>query len=97
MTRVTPSLTARVAKPDSVLVRELAGELVLLNLDTESYFGLDEIGTRMWTVLLSAESIEAACSVLAAEYEIEPGELRRDLADFVDELARAQLLHVVAA
>jgi hypothetical protein len=50
----------RVAIGADVLVRELQGELVLLNLKSETYFGLDEVGTRMWSVLTSTPSIRAA-------------------------------------
>jgi len=87
-------LKGRVTAPEGVLVRELGGESVLLNLDSESYFGLDEVGTRMWAALTSKPSIEAAFEELLAEYEVEPGQLREDLASFVDKLAEAGLIDV---
>src|SRR5690242_21308710 len=37
-------------------------ESVLLNLETERYFGLDETGTRMWQVVTAAPNIDAARS-----------------------------------
>ena len=49
-----------VRAPGHVLVRELEGESVLLNLDSEAYFGLDEVGTRMWAVLTTSPTIQAA-------------------------------------
>jgi len=55
-----PAFSQSVRIPAHVLVRQLAGESVLLNLQTERYFGLDEVGTRMWTHLTSSVSIEAA-------------------------------------
>jgi len=65
----------RVVTSDDVLVRELSGEAVLLNLNSEVYFGLDEIGFRMWTVLTSTDSIGAAYEQLFSEYEVEPDQL----------------------
>src|SRR6266496_3642495 len=88
------SMNARVTQPDEVLVRELDGESVLLNLATESYFGLDPVGTRMWFALTTSPSIEAAYVALAAEYEIEPEQLRADLAHFISSLAQAGLIDV---
>ena len=32
-----------VTVPNGILVRELVGESVLLNLNSESYFGIDEV------------------------------------------------------
>lgn len=84
----------RVLAPDAVLVRELDGESVLLHLDRESYFGLDDVGTRMWQVLTTAASVEAAYQALLAEYNVDPDLLRRDLADLVQQLVEQGLLEV---
>ena len=87
----------KVIVPDGVLVRQLAGESVLLNLETESYFGLDEIGSRMWIVLTESPSIELAFETLAAEYEVEREKLRSDLGNFIQKLIELGLLSVDAA
>jgi coenzyme PQQ synthesis protein D (PqqD) len=84
----------RISIPDGVMVRQLEGESVLLNLNSESYFGLDDVGTRMWTVLTESESIETAFQTLLAEYEVEPEQLRTDLCSFIDKLSVAGLIDV---
>jgi hypothetical protein len=86
----------RVETPEGVLVRELQGESVLLNLDSEAYFGLDDVGTRMWDALAAAGTVEAAYERLLAEFEVDPGRLRADLDAFIETLAGAGLLRVVA-
>jgi hypothetical protein len=86
------SLDDRVVVGPDVLVRPLADELVLLNVKTETYFGLDSVGMRMWTALLEAASIRAACDALLAEYEIDAEALRRDVEVFVGELETRQLV-----
>jgi hypothetical protein len=87
-------LKQRVTVADGVLVRDLAGESVLLNLGTESYFGLDEVGTRMWSALTRAPSIDSALEELLGEYEADPVQLRDDLLVFVDRLAEARLVDI---
>ena len=86
----------KVTVPDGVLVRDLAGESVLLNLNSESYFGLDEVGTRMWTVLMASPCIEAAFDTLLIEYEVDPVQLRNDLHNFIEKLIDLGLLDVQA-
>jgi hypothetical protein len=76
------------------MFREIAGEAVLLNLDRETYFGLDEVGTSMWNELIAAPSIEGAFEVLAGEFEVEPDTLRADLVAFVERLAEAGLVAI---
>ena len=84
----------QVTAPDDVLVRVLDGEAVILNLDSESYFGLDEVGTRMWTLLTESASIQAAYDVLASEYEVEPAQLKTDLVDLICQLQENGLVAV---
>ena len=85
----------RISIPDGVMVRQLEGESFCLNLNSESYFGLDDVGTRMWLVLTDSESIETAYQSLLAEYEVAPEQLQTDLCGFVDKLAEAGLINVI--
>jgi hypothetical protein len=86
------SLTKRVAVQPDVLVNVIDGESVLLNLKSESYFGLDEVGTRMWQVLTHSDSIKAAYETLLAEYDVEPETLQRDLEELIDQLVEHGLV-----
>ena len=84
----------RVSAREGVLVRELQGELVLLNLDSEAYFGLDEMGTRMWAVLTQSPTVGAVFDTLAGEYEVEPRQLEEDLGRFIEGLQEAGLIEL---
>jgi len=83
---------SRVQVPEDVLLSELDGESVILNLKTETYFGLDEVGTRMWSALTTADSVQAAFDVLSEEYDVEPERLREDLSVLLDKLFEHGLL-----
>lgn len=80
--------------PETVLFRELDGEAVILNLETESYLGLDAVGTRMWNVLTAQPSIEAAYQVLLAEYDVAPETLRADLERLIGEMLEHKLVNL---
>jgi hypothetical protein len=77
--------------PD-VLFRQLSDEAVLVNLKTEVYLGLNAVGTRMWSALNGAGSVQAAYDALLAEYEVEPATLRHELEEFIDQLIAQQLI-----
>jgi hypothetical protein len=85
---------SRIEIPQGILVRQLQGESVLLNLESESYFGLDEVGTRLFCALTSADSIDSAVEMLLGEYDVDPERLRADVDGFIDELAGAGLVRV---
>ncbi|HEY9851466.1 MAG TPA: PqqD family protein [Leptolyngbyaceae cyanobacterium] len=84
----------RISIAEDVLFRELDGESVILNLKSERYFGLDEVGTRMWEVLSSCESIEDAYEVLLSEYDVVPEQLRNDLYKLIENLVEHGLVNV---
>jgi hypothetical protein len=89
---MTISFSDRVAVPDGVLISHLQEESVILNLESERYFGLDDVGTRFLTVLTSSESIEAAYETLREEYDVDPRALRDDLRELVENLVNQGLL-----
>ena len=90
---VTPFDSKISVSPD-VMVRQVGGESVVLDLTTERYLGIDEVGTRMWQLLFGADSIEAAYRSLLAEFDVEDEQLRRDLDDFVQELLQLGLIQL---
>ena len=89
---MTISFSDRVTVPDDVLISRLQEESVILNLDSERYFGLDDVGTRFLSVLTSSESIEAAYERLRNEYDVDPQILRNDLLSLVNNLIDQGLL-----
>ena len=84
----------RISIPDGVLVQELQGESVLLNVNTENYYGLDEVGTRMWAVLSEAPSIADAIDSLLDEYEVERAILENDVDELLTQLLDMKLVEL---
>jgi hypothetical protein len=86
--------TTRIGVPSYVVVRSFEKECVLLNLENESYYGLDHIGMRMWQVLTQSENIQAAHKVLLAEYDVDDATLRRELEDLIEKLVEHGLVEL---
>ncbi len=94
---LTLSFTEQATAPAHVLVRFLDRESVLLNLETEQYFGLDETGTRMWQLVTDSPNIDAAYEELLAEFDVEPELLRSNLTELLGQLVENGLLQVLPA
>ena len=90
------SFSDRVKVPEGVLVSNLQDESVILNLDSERYFGLDNVGTRILTVLTNSDSIETAYESLLAEYDVDRTVLRQDLLALIENLLQQGLIQVSA-
>ena len=77
---------------NKILFQKLGKEAVILHLDSEEYFGLDEIGTRIWEVLKQEGSTEKALSILLEEYNVEEEILRADIEEIIAQLRKEKIL-----
>lgn len=80
--------------PD-VVVRELDGESVVLDLSSGRYFGLNGVGTRVWQLIGQGHAVDGLIKAVAAEYEADEATIERDVLALVEELETRGL--VVAA
>jgi hypothetical protein len=84
----------KVSISPEVLFQEVSGEMVLLDLASENYFGLDEIGARIWGLLESGSSVGETLDALMEEYEVEREMLESDVRELLEKLVEAGLITV---
>lgn len=85
--------TTVVAIKDQVSA-DLAGEAVILNLKSGVYYGLNEVGARIWELIQEPRTVAAIRDTLLEEYEIDRDGCDRDLLALLQELATAELIEV---
>jgi sorbitol-specific phosphotransferase system component IIA len=91
------ALDQTVTLTPNVLAQEVSGETVLLDLSGEKYFGLNEVGTRVWQLLQESGDLNWIFSTLLEEYEIEPATLERDLTQLITDMEEAHIVTVARA
>jgi Coenzyme PQQ synthesis protein D (PqqD) len=82
----------RVTIDETTAWQMVDGRVVMLELDSEHYFRLDAVGSRMWELLSTDGDVDAAYARLLEEYEVDGDVLRTDLEDFVERLIAKGLL-----
>lgn len=87
-------LSTSVVPAQDVLVQELDGEAVFLNLDSERYFGLDDVGTRIWQHLVEHRRVGRICEEMHKEFDVDETRLRADVFNLLEELIEAGLVRV---
>lgn len=90
------SLDASLVVPDDVIFRELDGEAIILNLATGIYFGLDEVGTRLWALVTEAGPLRRAVDVMADEYDVDRPALEADVIELAAGLIDKGLVQIKA-
>jgi hypothetical protein len=90
--------------PSSVVVASseqvscpLGEESAILNLKNSVYYGLNEVGARVWNLVQQPRSIAEVRDAIADEYEVEPGRCEREIIDIVQKLKDEGLVELKGA
>ena len=89
--------TARVRLAKGVLMQKVGDDAILLNLNTENYFTLDETGTRIIDTLQESDSLNQAVRELVGIYEVDESKLTSDAIRLVEECEQHGLLQITQA
>ncbi len=80
---------------DEVIFQVVDDESVLLDLASENYLGLDEVGTRIWGLIDGGETMRSVVAILLDEYDIDEDTLVRDLENLLGDLQTQGLIKLV--
>lgn len=73
-------------RPSPTAAHQKVGEeAVLINLNTGSYYSLNDTGAMFWDLLDGQRTIADCARLIAAEYEVEPELVEADLLELADE------------
>lgn len=75
---------------DRVLCRIVEDEAVLLDLDSGQYYGLNNVGTRIWQLLGAGHSASSICELVVQEFEV--AEAEADVEALIEMLLAKRLL-----
>jgi hypothetical protein len=75
-----------------VVFQEVEGEMVLLDLEGERYYVLDDIGTRCWQLLNEHGDVEKIVASMLAEFDVDEATLRSDIDALLGRLSEARLV-----
>jgi hypothetical protein len=79
-----------------VVWRDLDGEVVILNLATGNYYGLEGAANAMWQLLVEHGSTEKVIEIMTREYDVDVARLQQDLDALVQDLVRRSILQIEA-
>lgn len=77
------------------LYSEIDSEAVLLDINSGTYFGLNEVSNQIWQWLQTPTAEERLVELLLAEYEVSESQANADLQSFLQEMLNNGLIEVV--
>lgn len=88
------STTAIISTAPEQIASELGGEAVILNLATGMYYGLNEVGARVWELIQQPCPFDSIFHTLLEEYDVDPDLCKQDLTKILVEMKEAHLIEV---
>ena len=77
---------------DNLPTGEVDGELVALDLDRGHCFGMDQVGSAIWSIAAQPVRVGTIVDELAATHDVERGQCAADVLPFIRELVAEGLL-----
>ena len=87
-------LPQRIKISERALYQQIENEMVILDLAKEQYYGLDDVGARMWQLIVQHEDTDTILKELGSYYDADEAVLSNDLSDLITKLLSAGLLTV---
>jgi Coenzyme PQQ synthesis protein D (PqqD) len=72
----------------------MAGEAIVLNMKSGTYFGMDQVGALIWNLLDKPRTVGEIREAIVREYEVDSDTCERDLTSFLDSLESAGLIEI---
>ena len=76
---------------------DLAGEAVILHLGQGVYYGLDEVGARVWSLIQQPRTPAQIRDAILDEYDVTSEQCERDVLKLLADLASSELIEVRSA
>ena len=89
------SLDARFKVAGDIHVRTFDGELVILDLARGDYFGVNELGARLWEGLVAGKTPREIAAEIQGDYDVAQETLLADLDKLTSDLVTRGLLRAV--
>lgn len=80
-----------------LIKREIAGDTILVPVgktvyDSNGLFVLNELGAFIWDLLPNVDTQEEICQAILKEYEVSEEEARKDIAEFMNQLQKLDVI-----
>jgi hypothetical protein len=72
----------------------MGGEVVILDLTSGTYYGLDVLGARVWSLIEQPASIAVIRDAVMADYDVDAITCERDVLKFLQQMQTVGLVEV---
>ena len=89
------ALTQTLVRQEEILASVMEDEVVMMNLQTDSYYGTNAVGTRIWELLEQPLTVAELCQRLQEEFEVDDETCQQDVLPFLEKIIDEKLVRII--
>jgi Coenzyme PQQ synthesis protein D (PqqD) len=82
------------SKSTQILSSTIDDEVVMMSSEKGMYYNLNPIGSRIWELLETPQTIESLCAQLMDEYDVDEATCKQETEEFIQSLAERGLIEI---
>jgi hypothetical protein len=84
-----------ICRSESLLSNNLGDDIVMMDIEQGSYYGLEAVAARIWDLTENPVSVGSLCESLLSEYDVSKEQCSREVSAFLNDLIERQIIRVV--
>lgn len=92
MTFITLDAEQKISRQDGLVTVPMDGDLVMMNISTGTYFGINPVGVMIWELLETPRTLQQICHQMMEKYAVDQETCLRDVRNFVEQMLRENIV-----
>jgi len=94
-TNNTIRMNSKLVRDNDVIFSDMDGETVMMSIERGEYYGINPIGSRIWSLLETPRTVSALCDTLCPDYDVTPEQCAVDVQLFLIQLVDKGVIKIV--
>jgi hypothetical protein len=90
-------LTTKIVQTQDIVAASVDDEMMMMNLETNNYYGMGQVGSHIWELLKQPLTIVELCTTLQERFAVDSETCQRDVLRFVEQLVDEKLVRIIPA
>jgi hypothetical protein len=83
-----------ISRDSNLIFSEIDGDIVLLSIENNNYYGLDEIGSIIWNMIETPYKLSEIINILTQQYDVDYSQCLEDVSILLNDLHKDGLINI---
>ena len=92
---MTLTMNSVIQRSPEIVHSDMDGEIVMMSIEQGEYYGIDAIGSEIWSMLEEARTIQDICAALCERYDVDESVCQQDVIRFLEQMVERKIIETV--